>query len=60
MLYMYYTMQQTQTNILKEIELAGIMVKNQMFKTDEDPTRILGDFLVSFIPTIPYTNNQVS
>ena len=26
-----------------------------MFKTDEDPTKILGDFVVSFTPTIPYT-----
>ena len=53
-------MQQTQTNILKEFELASITVKSQMFKTDEDPTRILGDFFVSFTPTISYTNNQIS
>ena len=36
-----------QTNILKEFESAGITVKSQMFKTDEDPTKILEDFFVS-------------
>ena len=33
------TMQQTETNIQKEFDSAGITVESRMYKTDEDSTQ---------------------